>query len=240
MGRRTDWSISLLRLVAMCCIVACHLCQCYGLAAAWALNVGVQVFLAISGWLYGLRPDIDGVGRWYGRRLLRIAVPYWLVLVPLLVADALLTTHAPTAKQVVLSLAMVRSGSVPNGAHLWYVSCVLLCYLATPFLGWLWRRWRVWPVLAVTAVLLVMGNRAVPQGMWCSCYAAAFAVGRLVRDGASERRAMGTAAAVAGGGVRGCRARLWADRRLALLPAPLLWRPAPVRGWQARARGRVP
>ena len=199
MARRTDWSISVLHLAAMCCIVACHLCQCYGLAAAWALNVGVQVFLAISGWLFGLRADIDGVGHWYGRRLLRIAVPYWLVLLPLLVTDALLTAHAPTAKETVLSLVMVRSGSVPNGAHLWYVSCILLCYLVTPLLGWLWKRWRVLPVLVVAACLLFAGNLVVPQGMWCSCYAAAFAVGRIVRDGLPERRAMGATAIVAGG-----------------------------------------
>ena len=49
-----DWSISALRLASMVAIVACHICQANGLAAAWWLNAGVQVFLVISGYLYGV------------------------------------------------------------------------------------------------------------------------------------------------------------------------------------------
>ncbi len=200
MARRTDWSISALRFAAMCCIVACHLCQRYGLAAAWALNVGVQVFLVISGWLYGLHADISGVGNWYGKRLLRIAVPYWLVLVPLLIADALLTMHVPSAQQVFLSLTGVRTGSIPNGHHLWYVSAILLCYLMTPLLSWIWKRWRFWPIALIAALVLFTGNHLAAQGMWCCCYVLAFGIGRLVREGAPERRAMTATAICCGGG----------------------------------------
>ena len=66
---RKDWSISTIRMLAMCSIVACHLCQLYGLPAAWVLNIGVQVFLMISGWLYGLRPDFSDIRNWYAKRL---------------------------------------------------------------------------------------------------------------------------------------------------------------------------
>lgn len=188
--RHTDWSISTLRFVAMLCIVACHICQLYGLAAAWVLNVGVQVFLVISGWLYGLHANFTDTNRWYGRRLVRIVVPYWLVLIPLLMADALLTAHVPTMKQVILSVTCVRSGLVPNGAHLWYVSAILLCYLVTPLLGWLWSRWRFWPIVLFSAILFAVGNRLVAEGMWCCCYVMAFGVGRLVRDGVPEVHAL--------------------------------------------------
>lgn len=202
MTRRTDWSISALRALSMFCIVACHLCQCYGFGAAWALNIGVQVFFVISGWLYGLHADVEGVGRWYGRRLLRIAVPYWLVLVPLLLADAFFTPHVPTVKQATLSLAMIRSGSVPNGAHLWYVSTILFCYLINPLLASLWKHWRFLPIGAVGVLVFLAGGRIVAEGFWCFCYVIAFGIGRLVRGGVSDRRAMAVTAICAGGGAR--------------------------------------
>ena len=42
----------------MLLIVACHYLQYYNNGLAWWLNVGVQVFFVISGYLYGIR-DID-------------------------------------------------------------------------------------------------------------------------------------------------------------------------------------
>lgn len=63
-----DYSISCARFIAMCFIVACHMMQRDGFASningahiEWAFwfNVGVQMFLFISGVLYGLKDKID-------------------------------------------------------------------------------------------------------------------------------------------------------------------------------------
>jgi hypothetical protein len=148
----------------MCCIVACHLCQCYGLAVAWILNDGVQVFYVISGWLFGLHADIGDIGYWYGKRLLRIVVPYWLELASLFAADTLPTIHVPTARQAVPSLVCVRSGLVPHGAHLCYVGEILLCYLMTLLLDGEWRSWRLRPIALTAAILLLFGDRIVAGG----------------------------------------------------------------------------
>ena len=228
MEKRNDWSISALRMAAMCSIVACHLCQLYGLGAAWVLNIGVQVFLVISGWLYGMRPDIADVGAWYARRLLRICLPYWLVLIPLLLVDAFFASQAVTAKTVLLSITCVRSGSVPNAAHFWYISAMLLCYLVTPLLGALWRRWGSWPLVLCACVFLLAGNHIVAQGAWCVDYVIAFVLGRLVRDGMQEKKVLGMTAVVSGGG---CAALVLADclwglsayTGLHLLGGPLLF-----------------
>ena len=65
-----DYSISCVRLVAMCFIVACHMMQrddfatvIFGAHISWAFwfNVGVQMFLFISGFLYGKRDRVDTV-----------------------------------------------------------------------------------------------------------------------------------------------------------------------------------
>lgn len=200
MVRRNDWSISALRMLAMCSIVACHFCQLYGLAAAWSLNIGVQVFLVISGWLYGLRPNFDHFGRWYGKRLIRICVPYWLVLLPLLFADLLFASQALTAKTVFLSVCCIRSGVTPNGAHLWYISVILLCYLITPLLDLLWRRSLALPSIGVALLFLFFGNRLVPGSIWCIDYLIAYALGRFVRDGVSEQRVLTGCIFTCGGG----------------------------------------
>ena len=190
MAKRNDWSISALRLLSMCSIVACHICQLYGLGIAWVLNIGVQVFLVISGWLYGMRPDVVDAGCWYIKRLLRICLPYWLVLIPLLVVDVFLATQVVTVKNVILSIAGVRSGSVPNAAHLWYISVMLLCYLVTPILSVLWRRLGLWPLVLFAFAFLFFGNCVVAQGIWCVDYVIAFILGRLVRDGFQEKKAL--------------------------------------------------
>lgn len=190
MAKRNDWSISALRLLSMCSIVACHICQLYGLGIAWVLNIGVQVFLVISGWLYGMRPDVVDAGCWYIKRLLRICLPYWLVLIPLLVVDVFFATQVVTVKTVILSIAGVRSGSVPNAAHLWYISVMLLCYLVTPILSVLWRRLGLWPLVLFAFAFLFFGNCVVAQGIWCVDYVIAFILGRLVRDGFQEKKAL--------------------------------------------------
>ena len=53
-GGGKELSVSMIRLLAMLSIIACHFCQYYNSEWAWWLNVGVQVFFIISsGYLYG-------------------------------------------------------------------------------------------------------------------------------------------------------------------------------------------
>jgi hypothetical protein len=184
--RCTDWSISVSRITAMPCIAAYHLCQLRNLAAAWSLNVGVQVFLVISGWLCGLRAFVTDAGCWHWWQLVRIGVPYWAILLLLFAADVLFAVHASTMRRAVLSVPCVRSGPVPNGAHLWYVSVILLI---ASMLGLLWMRWRLWPSPLSPLSLFTVGNRLVVEGS-CFCYVMAFGMGRLAREGVPETRAL--------------------------------------------------
>lgn len=70
-------AISLIRALAMFSIVACHFLQYYDNRFAWVLNVGVQVFLVLSGYLYGHKVII-GWRQWYVRRAMKIYLPYVL------------------------------------------------------------------------------------------------------------------------------------------------------------------
>ena len=70
MKKQIDYSVSFARFVAMCLIVTCHIMQRDNFASningahiEWAfwLNVGVQMFLFLSGYLYGKKQKIDAI-----------------------------------------------------------------------------------------------------------------------------------------------------------------------------------
>ena len=70
-------AISLLRVIAMGAIVVCHLLQGYDNPYCYLFNIGVQVFLAISGYLYGCK-TIHSWKSWFMTRFKKLYVPYLL------------------------------------------------------------------------------------------------------------------------------------------------------------------
>lgn len=79
-------AIVYLRSIAMISIVVGHLFQSLESSLIYVFNVGVQVFLIISGYLYGHRM-IVGWRHWFTKRFLKIYLPYLLfilVVMPLL------------------------------------------------------------------------------------------------------------------------------------------------------------
>lgn len=54
-----DYSISMIRAMSMLSIIICHIMQYLNIELAWWFNVGVQVFLCISGYLYSDRKISD-------------------------------------------------------------------------------------------------------------------------------------------------------------------------------------
>ena len=68
-------------MIAMEMIIICHIMQYYDFVLAWWFNIGVQIFLCISGFLYG-RKAIENIARFYNQRIKKILVPYYLTLIP--------------------------------------------------------------------------------------------------------------------------------------------------------------
>lgn len=54
-GQSESGAISIMRILAMFSIIVCHLLQAYNNRYCWLFNIGVWVFLAISGYLYGCK-----------------------------------------------------------------------------------------------------------------------------------------------------------------------------------------
>ena len=79
-AREKNYSISLIRLIAMVMIVVCHVLQNIGNELAWWINVGVQIFLTMSGFLYGMR-YIEKPSKWMIKRFKRILLDYYIFII---------------------------------------------------------------------------------------------------------------------------------------------------------------
>lgn len=126
--------ISLARLMAMLLIFFCHVFQARENLLAEYFNAGVQIFLVISGYLHG-KKRINRVSDFYKKRLTRLLVPYYLALIVVVMVNLAQGIHSAPAQYLssVLCLQWFLD-PVPQCGHLWYITCILLCYLMTPVL----------------------------------------------------------------------------------------------------------
>lgn len=123
--------ISAIRMIAMLMIIACHIMQYYDFFLAWWLNVGVQIFLCLSGYLYG-RKKIENIIEFYRKRLLKILVPYYLTLFSFSLVQYIFSRE--TFNIIKLIKAIFLRSTITGAEHLWFVPTILFCYLITPLL----------------------------------------------------------------------------------------------------------
>ena len=134
----------------MILIVLCHVIKKYSFIPGYQfmgqfLNVGVQIFIIISGYLYGMKV-VSGGGKFESassfiwKRLLKVSLPVQLFALMLLAyygMDEIWHT-------IILLLNIQGIGFIidtdlfwagPKMGHTWFVTVILLCYLITPLLG---------------------------------------------------------------------------------------------------------
>lgn len=116
----------------MCLIIACHFCQYYDNEWAWRLNVGVQIFFLLSGFLYGGKRIDEPIG-WISNQFGKILQPYFLFLFFALFLYGLFSPNLLSVTGVVKSIFSV--GTIKGIGHLWFVGYILFCYLLTPYLS---------------------------------------------------------------------------------------------------------
>ena len=140
--------ISLVRILAMASIVLCHILQAYGNPLAWRFNVGVQIFLVLSGYLYGHK-EIHNWVTWLWQRFKKLYIPCFLY------CAVTLTVLHYFAGQNVGWLDYITISAVDGISHLWFMKAIFLCYAITPLLSYL-RRWGGhWLYLILIAIGIV-------------------------------------------------------------------------------------
>ena len=131
-GRRA--SISAVRFISMLMIIACHLFQYYDNELCRWLNVGVQIFLVISGFLYGTK-CIDQPVQFVKKTFTKILIPYYVFLLIAVLLYAILCPSEISTASVIK--ALFCAGTLSGLGHLWFIGYILFCYLITPYLYWI-------------------------------------------------------------------------------------------------------
>ena len=129
---KKDYGISLIRMLSMFMIITCHVLQYYDNVFFRLFNVGVQVFLIISGYLYGIR-KIESVPTFLFKQVKKIIVPYWTFLI---VAVALYWILSPDyISPVIVRDSFLTIGTIRGLGHLWFIKYILVCYCLLPLLN---------------------------------------------------------------------------------------------------------
>ena len=136
-------AISIVRIVATCSIVLCHIFQAYDNPLAWRFNVGVQIFFVLSGYLYGHKV-IDNWLKCFWNRVKKLYIPCFIYCLV-----ALSVLHF-VAQQPVTIYDYLTIRAVDGLSHLWFMKAIFLCYLITPVLSYL----RKWPFIIYVILLL--------------------------------------------------------------------------------------
>lgn len=142
--RRVDY-ITNLRVFAMIAIVLCHLNAHSSFAlirvSSQFLNVGVQIFFFISGFLLGRQHSSESIWAWYLKRIKKIVVPYYLLLIVLCAVHFVQGNYISIKTWIIQILFLQASQKYVVGAeHLWFLSVLVFCYIVTPFAKKLFLR----------------------------------------------------------------------------------------------------
>lgn len=148
-----NMAISATRCVAMTGIILCHFFQYYGMELAWWFNVGVHMFLFMSGFLYGNK-EIDSPIDFIIRNFKKILIPYYCFLIPAILIYFIFAREAISGSSVLS--AILCSGTIQGMEHLWFVSYILFCYILTPYLSDLVKKLKKLNWLAFLAICFLL------------------------------------------------------------------------------------
>lgn len=126
--------LSIIRVISMIMIVTCHILQFYGIKLAFWINVGVQLFFIMSGFLYGCK-DVKDFKAFWIKKIYRIILPYEFIIIVFFVVSFILKKNISVMDMVYyLTASQAFNTSISSIAHLWFISYILLFYLLIPFL----------------------------------------------------------------------------------------------------------
>ena len=142
MGRNP--AIMVARILGMLFIVLCHIIQYYTFVPGHGFlgqffNCGVQLFLFVSGYLYGEK-TIQGFRKWYIKRVATVAFPSVLVsvftIIALLIVGNTITINNIIAYCLDLEgLLFINYNlqtffqEIRSLGPLWFTTIIMLCYL---------------------------------------------------------------------------------------------------------------
>lgn len=96
-------------------------------------NIGVEIFIILSGFLFGVRGGINSIKNWYVKRLKRIYIPYELFIIFLALVHIGLGYSICSIDWLWFILGFQGSVVGVLGAEqTWFITPLLICYAITP------------------------------------------------------------------------------------------------------------
>ena len=117
----------------MLLIISCHILQGLNLKIAFWINVGVQIFFFISGFLYGEK-IVQNINEFYTRRIKKKLLPTLYIYIVILVLEKIFLHNSYPVKLVIGNFLGFGGfiGTFPIVSHTWFISYILLCYFLVP------------------------------------------------------------------------------------------------------------
>lgn len=138
-NKNRDSSIQIIRIISMLFIIICHFCDCSNNKLFSPLgqffNIGVFIFIFISGYLYGEK-KIDDNKKWLMLRIKKIIIPVYIFIIFLLFVNSAIT-EVFQFKYLIIYLSNLQYffGGIKGGGHLWFITVITICYLLVPLLN---------------------------------------------------------------------------------------------------------
>lgn len=189
----------------MLSILTCHLFQAYDKTLASVFNVGVQIFLVLSGFLYG-RKQIGNWKPWWHKRIDRVYVPYFVFLTCTLPFYLFLHPEAMNwqwlpvyylnldgFRYLLGDFQIGKDMKIEGLRHVWFLTAIMFAYLST---GWMQRiREKGQGRIALLALfaLVGIGYCLLPMRLmftlaWIYLYAFGYFFSFLEKEAAACRR----------------------------------------------------
>lgn len=101
-------------------------------------QLGVTIFCGLSGY-FSLRSGRTSNLDWATRRLKRVFIPYWITLLAIFAANAVVRYKPATLGLIVsefLGTALFTHAASLVGVHVWFISLILICYAIALVVRW--------------------------------------------------------------------------------------------------------
>lgn len=142
--------ISLARILGMFIIVLCHIVPKYdfipaNVALGQFFGCGVQLFIFISGYLYGDKL-IGNFKTWYFKRFIAVSLPTIIISVFVILAQLIFKQSVSTSSIIAYlldaegilwinwSFFSQLFNEIEGLGHLWFTTIIMICYLSVPLL----------------------------------------------------------------------------------------------------------
>lgn len=190
--RKWYTEIVLLHLIGATMILMCHFTQKERIYSLGELFItGVPLFLFVSGFLAGLKREVDK--SWLKKRAIRILMPFYLWIIPCMLILWLSDHTMLTGGQALFMLTNMQGlnyiywkselySAVLGLGHLWFTTEIMLCYLLVPIfnkvINMVGQKKRTWLII-MSMIIIVIQPLAIQIGIQTS-YIIVFFLGYLV------------------------------------------------------------